>query len=92
MADSALEFINSHPQAEKIKEMYRYGPPASGGWQWASANHFPVELREVFRLMKKWVLDMSYESSAYGITQRAIEQKVITSFKKSWRGYGGVVF
>ena len=72
--DAALFFIDAHEQYADILAMYKTGPPVDKGFMWCSAADFPAPQGEAFNIMKRFVLDAGYDSSAYAMMQRAIQK------------------
>ena len=74
---SAMDFIMSHKKKDAIIAMYTTGPPEGNGFMWCSSSDFPNnDQQEAYQIMKKWVLDAGFDSSAYGIMHRYIQQAI----------------
>ena len=72
----AVEFIRTHDDHSKIVAMYKRGPPEDTGFMWLPNDWFTPDQQQGFQVMKKWILDHDYDSSAYAWMHRAIQQKV----------------
>ena len=73
----ALEFIRTHPLKDQIIEMYKRGPPEDTGFMWLREGWFTKEQQQGFQVMRAWVLDHGYDSSAYGFMHRAIQHALV---------------
>lgn len=79
---SAMEFITNHEKKEAIQAMYHTGPPEDKGFMWCSCSDFPKnDQQDAFQIMKNWVLDAGFDSSAYGYMQRSIQYAVCNEKK-----------
>ena len=72
----AVEFIRGNDDQDNIIAMYKRGPPEDTGFMWLPNDWFTSEQQQGFQVMKNWILDHDYDSSAYGWMHRAIQQKV----------------
>ena len=72
--ESAMEYIMNHDKKEDIISMYQTGPPEGLGFMWCSGSDFHTsEQQYAFEIMKKWILDSGFDSSAYGSMHRCIQ-------------------
>ena len=69
----AVKFALNHELCEEIHLMYFTGPP-TGSW------HFWQSDSPAFKVMKNFVLDMGYDSSAYAIMQRRIQGAICEEY------------
>ncbi len=66
----ALVFIKEHALCDDIVKMYLMGPPDDKGFMWWQNDSHE------YKTMKSFVLDMDYDSSAYGCMQRRIQSAI----------------
>ena len=69
----AVQFALNHELCEEIHLMYFTGPP-TGSW------HFWHSDSPALKVMKNFVLDMGYDSSAYAIMQRRIQGAICEEY------------
>ena len=65
-----VKYINKHKLSKEIRAMYITGPPPMG-FNYCTANDFPVEQREAYKVMKSWVMSQikNYKFHVYSIIQ-----------------------
>ena len=66
----AMKCIDSHELKDEIIQWYLEGPPDNLGFMWCPYDT-PAK-----RYMQQLVLDMGYDSSAYGVMNRNIQVAV----------------
>lgn len=66
----ALKFIEEHELRDKIITMYIHGPPEDKGFSWWQ-NDTPE-----FSAMHGFILAMDYDSSAYAVMHRKIQESI----------------
>ena len=70
---TALLFIDGHAQRSDILAMYKNGP-GDKGFMWSTSSDFPGAQGNAFNIMKHFVLDAGYDSSAYATMHLAIQK------------------
>ena len=68
--EEILSRIENHPEKDEFIQIYIKGPPEDEGFMWWS------DYPDVFNIVKNWVLDAGYDSSAYSIMHRKIQKKI----------------
>lgn len=71
--DKTIAFIDAHEFRLDIISMYR-SPPRCG-FKWATGKDWDtVEKGKAFIIMKRFILEEGYDSSAFTMMQRAVAQ------------------
>tara|TARA_B100000902_G_scaffold399724_1_gene472090 strand:- start:3064 stop:3318 length:255 start_codon:yes stop_codon:yes gene_type:complete len=73
---TVVDYIKNHDDHDAIQQWYIVGPPETTGFMWAPMDtQYKKDLRKV-------ILDMGYDSSAYAWFHRAIQQIIIKEANK----------